>query len=371
MEDLPEVTHLRWSKYSAAYRKRLLESGKLLGIFLYKHNASFRKLSRAKASQVDELASAFVQELHENDPSKMLRMAKHAVLFLQIWQPRLRRNLPETWSHLNSWEELRPAGFRAPLPITLLVAMICQSRILGYQSEIEQDKRLWWIFSVLIGVGFFGLLRPGEIFNMRCEDVSLPNAISLGSPFAVLRIRSPKNARQMGRHQYTTVKHPDVGDWLVWLIHDRKTSGSAVWPGSQQKFRRFFKICCDKLGIAHCKFSPASLRAGGATWHVDQTSSDIGRLRFEGRWTNLRSLEHYVQVARSQQLLLSIEDQTSERISQFVSQHAFLLSLPKFLELKLPSAQLVSLAPLAVGPREHVSRACRRWGERTGTQEAV
>ena len=50
-------------------------------------------------------------------------------------------------------------------------------------------------------VGFFGMLRPGEIFNLRPGDINLANSLSLGSGFAVLRIARPKNDRQMGVQQ--------------------------------------------------------------------------------------------------------------------------------------------------------------------------
>jgi len=34
-------------------------------------------------------------------------------------------------------------------------------------------------------------LRPGEIFNLRAQDVVLPNSLSLAGEFAVLRIVRP------------------------------------------------------------------------------------------------------------------------------------------------------------------------------------
>ena len=173
----------------------------------------------------------------------------------------------------------------------------------------------------------------------------------------------------MGRQQYATVS---VTSWLVWLVKKSENSDSFLWNYSQQKFRSIFKEVCQRLRLGHCKFSPASLRAGGANWHIDNRGPEVARLRFEGRWSNLRSLEHYVQTARSQQLLLQIPDETSKRISIFIQRFSLLLSLPQFLALKLPPQNLVN--PLRCKSTNHaadVARACRLWGKRAGFEETL
>eukprot|EP00435_Cladocopium_sp_Y103_P007248 s2633_g2.t1 len=367
---VPWLTRLRWEKYSVAYRRRLVEAGRALCWFLRRRGIEWSDLAKVQANAIDELLAAFVQELNQTDSSASLRIAKHGVLFMQIWQPRLKKCLPTTWSHLLAWEELRPVSFRPPLPIAFLIAMMLEARLHSLKSENSEGED-WLVFSALIGIGFFGLLRPGEIFSLRACDISLPNDISLGCAAAVVRIRHPKNARQMGRQQYASVCHPDVTNWLVWAVKRCQSNQSYLWQGSQQKFRSFFRNCCKRLKIGHCKFSPASLRAGGATWYVGRSRSDIGKLRFEGRWSNLRALEHYVQTARSQQLLLQVADQTSERLSRFIQRHSFLLTLPQFLELKLPAQHLIPTCPLVIRLTENVSRACRQWGERGRIEEAV
>ena len=176
----------------------------------------------------------------------------------------------------------------------------------------------------------------------------------------------------MGRQQYASVAHPDITDWLVWLVNKDQNKNRFLWPGSQQKFRALFQDCCKRLRLTNCRFSPASLRAGGATtWHVDSHRSDIGRLRFEGRWSNVRSLEHYVQVARAQQLLLQIPDATSHRIGRLIQQFSFLLSLPQFLALKLPSQHLFLRPPLTIDQLNDVARECRDWGKPSGSETAL
>ena len=60
---------------------------------------------------------------------------------------------------------------------------------------------------------FFWALETGERFRLQKQDVGLPNSLSLGSLFASVRVRQPKNARQMGRHQFAIIRN------VAFLVH--------------------------------------------------------------------------------------------------------------------------------------------------------
>ena len=172
---------------------------------------SWSELSAKSPLEIDAVLTDFVKAMHQAEGAAAFRIAKHATLFMQIWQPRLRRNLPETWDNLISWEELRPANFRPPLPVAVLIALICEARrwSLTIDDPVMSDRLL--TFAALTGLCFFGMLRPGEMFKLKPADISLPNDISLGSERAIIRLRQPKNARQMGRQQYASVARRTPG----------------------------------------------------------------------------------------------------------------------------------------------------------------
>lgn len=94
-----------------------------------------------------------------------------------------------------------------------------------------------------------------------------------------------------------------------------------LWSFSQSEFRRSFKILLSTLCCDECKFSPASLRAGGATFLFDQCS-DIGRLRLMGWWASMQSLEHYIQVGKSQQLLQELNKKCMLKIKTILRDEA-------------------------------------------------
>ena len=212
---------------------------------------------------------------------------------MQIMRPRLRRSLQSTWEALKSWEESQPASFRAPMPLALLAAMVCSSRIRADSCASDRERVLWFTFSALLFVGFFGLLRPGELLSIAGRDVSLPNSLTMGSCFAVVKIARPKNARQMGVQQFIEVRHPDAINWLSWLkathLDDRP-----FWQSTSNRFA----ICSSRFvalfRLVSCSFLPP-LSVRGL---VDE-GLEINRIRFSGRWAHLRSLEHYIQVARA------------------------------------------------------------------------
>ena len=191
----PAPSQLKWSKYSSAYKGRLLEGARALGRFLAEQQLGWDSVFNKKTKEADRCLEMFVQEQHLTKSKGALRIAKHAVLYVQVVKPRLKKSLQATWQALRNWEESQPSSYRPPLPLPLLAVMLCEARSLALASPDEKRKDIWMIFSTLLMIGFFGLLRPGELCSIRREDVSLPSSWSLAGPFAVIRIKDPKNHR--------------------------------------------------------------------------------------------------------------------------------------------------------------------------------
>ena len=71
-----------------------------------------------------------------------------------------------------------------------------------------------------------------------------------------------------------------------------------LWPYAPATWANRFSVLLNFLGLYNSGFTPACLRAGGATyeylWHFS-----VGRLRLKGRWASEKSLDHYIQEATS------------------------------------------------------------------------
>lgn len=351
---------LRWGKYSPAYRKRLLEGCQALQSYLTEVEVPWESVIHQKASVVDEVLEQFIKHLHDKPSKSGLRIAKHAMLSFQIMRPRLRRKLQASWDAIKSWEEQQPSSFRAPVPMTLLMAITCQAVLNSEKSDSRSEARRWLALAVMVLTGFYGLLRPGELLNLRASDVVPPNSMSLGSAFSVVRIARPKNARQMGIQQYVEIRHPDAANWLAWLKSERQPE-AALWNSTPHRFRSMFKSVCRSLNIESLRLSPASLRAGGATWLVDQ-GIEVSRVRFLGRWAHMRSLEHYLQVARAQQITLSIAPTIALQLKKFLMRFHFLVHLPAFLADQVPEENLLRTEFSAIPSPSHAIAGARAWG---------
>ena len=354
---------LRLAKYSRAYKQRLLGAFSVLREFLASHGLSTNQFLELPRSQTDVILERFISEMHERSKSKKssLSVAKHAVLFTQVAKPRLRFQLKATWASIKAWEEQQPSQLRAPLPLPILMGLLCQSRLFA-ETELEgKEREKIFRFAALVGLCFFSLLRPGELLKLTKEDVDLPNQVTFGAPCVTIRIRKPKNYRQLGHNQFSVIRQPDTCNWVSWAFHHTKNAGDKLWPHTSTEFRKIFKQQCNRLlGKGH-SFSPASLRAGGATFLFDM-SADVNRLRLLGRWAHVQSLEHYIQLAKSQQLTLSIRPKAVQRIISLLQSGSFLLALPLKYSHGLRTDCLLSRAHWSDESQRSLWARCRIWG---------
>ena len=354
-----ESSRLRLSKYSQAYRSRLLQGGGFLTKFLQKEGTSLRHLLQDKPSKIDTVLERFVSHSHQTDShGNTLRLSKHAVLLLQVLRPELKHQLRSSWATLRAWEEAIPSQLRTPLPLCVLMGMICQARLFSCEAASSQQRCKWLIFSCLLAVGYFGLLRPGELLGIRRKHVCLPNSLTFALPYATIALQKPKNFRQLGNVQFVTIKHADTCNWLTWVCSG-KASEQTLWPYSPAEFRRLFKKIRETLSLQSVQYSPASLRAGGATFYFDEFE-DVGKLRLLGRWASMQSLEHYVQVGKGQQLLQTMSVKATRKLKTVLTHGHYFLALPSKLASEVDRQNLVPNSRLDLHGKD-LGSACRQW----------
>ena len=122
-----------------------------------------------------------------------------------------------------------------------------------------------------------------------------------------------------------------------------------------------FAICSSRFvalfRLVSCSFLPP-LSVRGL---VDE-GLEINRIRFLGRWAHLRSLEHYIQVARAQQISLSLPSSVALKLKSFLKKSSFLLSLPAFFRARVPSENLVASPICSISHERDAAAAVRSWG---------
>lgn len=301
----------RLSRFSSAYRCGLLEGLRDLQNFCsVQHDLNLEALA-SHPKTADAVLGEYVMQRFNEKVKSGLSKVKHALLGLQHVYPRLRGKLVTAWSNLKTWEEQRVSKLRPPLPVPIWTFALGLARAHAKVEKHSSEARLWEIFSVLLEVGLLCMLRPGELLRLTHLDVSLPGSFVMSRKHAALRVTSPKNRRQFGEHQFVLLKNQNTIAWLE-RIHVEGLS-ETIWPISMRAFGVRFRQLMHELGVEALRFSPASLRPGGATLYYHQ-GVPINTLRFMGRWTAEKSLEHYIQLAVATQIMNKLDAASVARL---------------------------------------------------------
>lgn len=290
----------RLSRFSRPYRSRLLSGLQDVQSYCQINTELPLKRLLRQPKLADRVLGQYVMDQHKQDSGAALSRVKHALLGCQHLIPQLRGKLCTAWENIRVWQEQRTSKLRPPMPVPVWVLMVGLARGRGIVADTQRDRNVWLIMAILLELGLLCMLRPGELMKLKHSDFALPGQFNLSNSMAAIQITAPKNRRQFGDHQFVSLKNPNTISWLECFVVEG--SQDPFWPASRYVFVKMFKQLVQDLGVTSCQFTPASLRPGGATHYFNQ-GIGIASLRFLGRWTAERSLEHYIQHAMSTQIL--------------------------------------------------------------------
>lgn len=170
----------------------------------------------------------------------------------------LRRNLASAWDLAFNWVVDEPHEHNAALPLSLMLAAVTLSLLWGWVRE-----------AAAIALAWVGVLRIGEVFAAKREDLVLPADAAPGFDSALLKVRQPKTRGRAARHQSSRIDPQDIVLLLV-IAYGDLVPGEALWPWAPGTLRRRFSHLLAALGLPQradgsFAYSPNSLRPGGAT----------------------------------------------------------------------------------------------------------
>ena len=301
---------LQASLHSGAYLARL--HGELQLFLAWATDAGQPLSGRPGTDAANELSVRYIQFLYESGASRT--RATHTLLGIQRAWPRLRGRLSRAWDSVRAWQLLQPVVLRMPLPYVLwrtLVVFTLLQAVSGTPGEAD----LWLQLLLFLHLGFHALLRPGEALGLSRRCLALPTDRVVGEEGCLaVCLECPKTRRSAGRVQHVVVRAPEIVGWVDWLVAGLPDE-APLFTLSGSQLRRRFRRLCGLVGIEGLRFSLASLRAGGAT-HLYMEGLGIDRLRFIGRWTNVGTLERYVQEAAAMQCLQRLPAQARTIVSE-------------------------------------------------------
>ena len=222
----------------------------------------------------DLLVSEYLNHLWEEGEGRAL--GSNTLAALQFKCPHLRKNLPSSWRLLSAWHK-KELPMRAP-PLTVpLLYSLC-----GVAMESSQPS-----FAVAMMVGFYSLLRTGEIAKIQAKDVT----INAKATQAVINLGLTKGGSRQGALEHVVLDFPPAVKMLQACLLNSQP-GDYLLPNIIH-FRAAFKLYTDKLGLKEWSFKPYSLRRGGATHHFREHGL-LSQTILKGRWLSSKSARIYI-----------------------------------------------------------------------------
>lgn len=315
--------NLQADRLSLQYRSRLSQALTRFGLWTSKRKMSLSGLAadpeRANAFLIDYIQSLF-------DHGRPFGLAKETILALQTVFRHLKGRLRAAWDSVSSWRLRRPVRSRVPMRLEILLGL-CRYGCLA-AARLDQGRSLLWLAWVTsLQAGFWGLLRPKELFGLRRSCVRLPGRFRVSSQnLAVLTVLEPKNRAFMGRVQVRLVRDPACVRWLEWWCKDMLPE-QLIWPATRRTWVGMLNTALRFLGLEDVNLTPGSLRAGGATFLLEQGIA-VSNIRFAGGWASDHSLAAYLQEAEAAATLLDLSARTARRLAWLVDELPFLASPP-------------------------------------------
>ena len=203
-------------------------------------------------------------------------LASDSVAALQDSDPKLKGHLPGAWRLLKTWSVNEIPNRAPPLPQHIVHAMCGWAAFNGYYA-----------FAVSLLVGFYGMLRTGELLTLTRKNFS-----SGGNQRKILiGLGLTKAGKRAGAAESVVLGFDlAVNAIQQWM---RCTSLNDPLTSSAPKWRSLFNQALVALKITSFAFRPYSLRRGGATWWYNKHHS-FDRLLTDGRWQAAKTARIYL-----------------------------------------------------------------------------
>lgn len=241
-------------------------------------------------SELDLSCAEWVELAWEDGES--LYTVGNALSGLHFYEPMTKRKIPSAWRLFATWKKLEwPA--RAP-PLTLDIVLS-----LAHYAICHHDI----FFACLLVLGFFTLVRTGELLGLKGRDL-LVNDRQL-----IVSLKDTKTGKRNAADEMVTTDHNFailVTSTVVDILRSHGALDRPIWAFSGQAFRNHFDSYLRRFHIQDLAFRPYSLRRGGATWLV-QTTGSMELALLKGRWSSHKVARVYIAdgVSKLPDLLLS------------------------------------------------------------------
>ena len=254
-----------------------------------------------KVEKLDILLLHYFEHLASRRDGGGRQLAANTRAAIILFLPNTRWKLNYSLRALKGWTRRRPSKQRPPLPSELLILLIDSFRKSG-SPDCE------WVTRAC----FEGYLRLSEALGAKAGD------FDISGEDGVLALPKSKT----GLNQSVVIHS---GEWLklTKTLLRSKAKTDPLVSIRPPVFRKLFQASLSKLGVHASKFTPHSLRHGGATWDYLQ-GYPIADIVVRGRWTQAKTASRYIQQGRAALIKLDLPKQLRRKMRSVRSRAASL-----------------------------------------------
>ena len=226
---------------------------------------------------MDEKVSDWIQLCWERGDS--LHLVNDALCAIHHHEPWTRKGLPQAWKVFSVWRKLESPN-RAP-PLT---ARIIDAWIMYATDHYDLE------FAAMLCLGFYGLLRTGELLQTR------PCDLLLGADSGVISLTDTKTGLRNAAKETVSITSGLAIETLKAAVAMKNSQGChkvPLWSKSGSSFRKVFAHHIKRFDLQAHAFRPYSLRRGGATALFQQTGS-MEQALLKGRWASSKVAKIYL-----------------------------------------------------------------------------
>ena len=211
------------------------------------------------------------------------------------FQPRCKRQLDTACSWLNNWSRVTHRVQAMPFHPLLVKGFVAYGILNG-----DPD------FALSIYLGFLGLLRGCEIFNLLLEDCQ-----NRGPGQICIILRDTKGARLRNvEFETVTLKDPEI----IRILLKCKSDGQVrLYSKKPSDFYKRYQDAVAFFRLSHPKPTPHGIRRGGASWHF-QLHGSFDRTVEHGRWSSVGSARIYINEAAAESAAVGSSAKAQSRL---------------------------------------------------------
>lgn len=231
---------------------------------------------------LDEKVTAWIQLRWEAGDS--IHIVSDALCGLHYYEPWTRRGIPTAWRVFSTWRKLESPSRAPPLTDRIIYALA------NYSISHNNIS-----FGSLMVLGFFGLLRTGELLAVRPCDILVKDDRVIVSLFDTKTSKRDNVAEMVS---FQDAFSAEILQVLLDIKKQQRALKTPIWLYSPQSFRNSFKHHLARFDLLKHEFRPYSLRRGGAT-HLFQVTGSMESALLRGRWGSSRVARIYISDALS------------------------------------------------------------------------